>query len=69
MQRYNFFRFSLQMSKKFHYFASKSENVSRPSASNPVSAQAIYYPFVVAPCKVRFEYQARGKFCYYDLRN
>ena len=27
-----------------------------------MSAQAIYYPFVVAPCKVRFEYQARGKF-------
>lgn len=25
MQRYNFFRFSLHLSKKFHYFASKSE--------------------------------------------
>lgn len=41
MQRYNFFRFSLQMSKKFHYFASKSE--CKPlSAPNPQSAQVIY---------------------------
>ena len=44
--------------------------ISKPlSAPNPLSAQAIYNHFVVAPCKVRFEYQARGKFCYYDLRN
>lgn len=49
------------MSKNF-ITLHRNQNVSRPSASNPVSAQAIYYPFVVAPCKVRFEYQARGKF-------
>ena len=47
----------------------RNRRETRMQMARPRLRQDTYNHFVVAPCKVRSSYQARGKFCYYGTQN